>query len=124
MEVGSHGMDRAGRPARRQRRQEVFARQEHSAGLPPSLTSFSGRFPACVGTQAPSPGPPVAVRHTLSAFPRAVPSNWARIVPHPQAHTLAGEGVCGKRRGGSGGGGNQSVLYQPGSDPDRCFVLF
>lgn len=125
VEVGSPG-GRAGRPARRRRRQEVFAQQagerEH-AGLPPSLTSFSGRFSACGGTQAPSPGPPVAVKHTLRAFPRAVPSTRACVIPHPQAYTLAGEGVCG-RRGGAQAGGTQSVLYQPGSDPDRCFVLF
>lgn len=97
---------RAGRPARHQRRQEAFAReaggggQERAAGLPPSLTSFSGWFPACVGTQAPSPGPPVAVKHTLSAFPRAVPSPRACVIPHPHVHTLwrrrgcvAGEGA-------------------------------
>lgn len=96
--------------------------QGQAAGLPPSLTSFSGRFPACVGTQASSPGPPVAVRHTLSAFPRTVPSSW-EAPPPPATHTLVGEGVCGGVGGGSGWG-NQSVLYHSGSDPDRCFILF
>lgn len=59
--------------------------QGRAGGLPPLLTSFSGRFPACVGTQASSPGPPVAVRHTLSAFPRTVPSSWE--APPPPCHT-------------------------------------
>lgn len=75
--------------------------QGQAAGLPPSLTSFSGRFPACVGTQASSPGPPVAVRHTLSAFPRTVPSSW-EAPPPPATHTLVGEGVCGGVGGGLG----------------------
>ena len=92
--------------------------------LPPSLTSFSGWFPACVRTQAPSPGPPVAVKHTLSAFPRTVPSSWACSIPHPQALALwRGRGGVAEG-GGAGAGGDRSVLYQPGSDPDRCFVLF
>lgn len=89
----------------------MFALQEHAAGLPPSLTSFSGRFPACVGTQAPSPGPPVAVRHTLSAFPRAVPSNWARVVPHPQAHTLWRVRGCVARGGGASAVGGISPFF-------------
>lgn len=72
---------------------------------PPFLTDLLRLFPACVGTQAPSSGSPAAaVRHTLSAFPRTVPSGEACTAPlPPSAHTLALEGVCSRRGARTGG---------------------
>lgn len=110
--VGSPG-GRAGRPERRRRRQEVFGRQAGgwtgACSRRPFLTDLLlGLVPSRVGTQAPSPGPPVAVKHTVSAFPRAVPSSWACSTPHPQALTLwrvrgcVAEGGAWARVGGEG----------------------
>lgn len=63
--------------------------QERAMGLPPSLTSFSGLFPACVRTRAPSPGPRQPEAHT-ERFPTNC-SKWLGLPrsPCPQ-HTRSG----------------------------------
>lgn len=85
---------RAGRPARRLRRRKRFCRRRVGrdllpASLPRDLLLLA--VPSLCGDRAPSPGPPVAVRHTLSSFPRTVPRRWA-CSPNPERSRAAGAG--------------------------------
>lgn len=82
----------AGRPARHQRRQEAFAwevgggGQEHTAGLPPSLT-FSGRVPSLCGDQGPLPWAPSGREAHTECFPTSCSKSRACVIPHPHVHT-------------------------------------
>lgn len=91
--------------------------QACAVGLPPSLTSFSGPLPSPCGDPGPLPWAPSGREAHTERFPMNC-SKELGLLPLPPS---AGEGVC-RSRGSDWG--NQPVLYQPDSDPDRCFVLF
>lgn len=84
----------------------LYSRWAGVCSRPPSLTDLLLRLlPSLPGDEGPLPWAPAAVRHTLSAFPRIVPSSQPAWLPlPPSTPTLTGEGVFAAGERGSGWG--------------------